>query len=126
MTDENTSPSQYPKRYGRPDTEVLDTTPIEMPIGSMRPTPLNLLIAQMVQSAIQAEKNEEFESFEESEDFADELEEGLLDMSPYQLTELQEDEPIDEMPPEEPPVPVPPPEPTPEPPVPEPPPEPPA
>lgn len=86
---------QLPKRYGNPagDPEKLDTTPVEMPIGYMKPTPLQDLIAQMVQTAIQTEKQEEFETMEEADDFEEE-DPDVLDMSAYTLQDIPE-EPIE-------------------------------
>ncbi len=84
---------QRPLRYGKYEEEDLSTTPVEMPIGYMRPTPLQDLIAKMVRAAVINEEKEEFETEEESDDFEEENPE-LLDMSPYTLTNLQEEEPI--------------------------------
>lgn len=94
-------------RHGHYDPEDLDTTPIEMPLGSMHPTPINDLIAKMVHDAISQEKDEEFESYEESQDFEDDDESSLLDFSPYELIDLQpEAEPSEasELQPEDPPA----------------------
>lgn len=76
-----------PARYGRPDPEVLDTTPVAMPLGSTRPTPIADLIARMVRTAMEQERGEEFETFEESEDFEEEDPDNL-DFSPYQLSDM--------------------------------------
>lgn len=81
--------SQRPPHWGgTPDVEVLDDTPIAMPLGSCRPTPLNELIAHFVRREIESERGEEYETFEESEDFEDENDE-LLDLSAYELAVLK-------------------------------------
>lgn len=79
-----------PTRYGAPDPEILDNTPIEMPLGSQRPTPLHVLIARMVRQAVEVEKQTEMETFEEADDFEEE-DEATLDLSPYTLHEMQEE-----------------------------------
>lgn len=84
---------ERPKRYGEPDQEKLDTTPVEMPLGYTRPTPLQDLIATMVRDAVQQENQEDFETLEEADDFEEEDPE-LLDMSRYELTELNEEVPL--------------------------------
>lgn len=72
--------------------QKLDTTPIEMPLSAMRPTPIQDIIARMVQNAIQIEKGDEYETQEEANDFEEE-DTDLLDLSPYTLKAI-EDEPI--------------------------------
>lgn len=81
-----------PKHWGgSPDPEVNSGVGVEMPLSACRPTPLNELIAQMVQSAVQEEREgEEFESFEESNDLEFEDDE-LLPESPYEINELEPD-----------------------------------
>ena len=66
-----------------------------MPLGYCRPTPLQDIIAKMVRQAVSDENHEEFESEKDANDFEPEDEE-LLDMSPYTLSNLQEEEPISE------------------------------
>ncbi|AXL14875.1 hypothetical protein [Microviridae sp.] len=80
-----------PTRYGSPDPEMLDTTPIEMPLGAMQPTPIHELIARMVRQAVQAETEEEHETFDEANDF-EEDDDTLLDMSPYTLQDMEPDD----------------------------------
>lgn len=77
---------------GGPERE-LDTTPIEMPLGACRPTPLQDIVARMVREAVAIEKGEEFESWEENNDFEEE-DPDVLDLSPYELQELP-DEAVD-------------------------------
>lgn len=72
----------------------MDTTPVEMPMGYITPTPLQDLIARMVRQAVEEEKDDEFESIEEADDF-DMPDDDLLDMSPYEFDDLEEEEPIE-------------------------------
>lgn len=81
-------------RMGKPeDVEMLDTTPVEMPLGFGRPTPLQDMIANMVRQAVELEKGEEFESPEESDDFEEE-DPDLLNISRYTLQELDDETPM--------------------------------
>lgn len=83
-----------PKRYGgTPDPEKLDKTPVAMPMGACRPTPLVDIIARMVREAVVEETDEDFETAGEADDFEEETDE-LLDMSPYTLKDLEEEIPI--------------------------------
>lgn len=77
---------------GGPEPEM-DCTPIELPIGARRPTSLQDYIATMVRNAVEAEKGEVFESWEESDDFEEE-DPDTLDFSRYELAELQEEHAI--------------------------------
>lgn len=94
-----------PSRYGAPDPEKLDQTPVEMPMGATRPSPIHELIARMVREAVQNETGDEFESMEEADDF-EEDDPDVMDMSAYEFDEIQEDytPPLDpvEIPPEAP------------------------
>lgn len=85
---------ERPERYGAPDPEQLDTTPVDMPIGYMRPTPLQDLIANMVRQQIEVERQEEFETMDEADDFEEE-DPDTLDLSAYSLTALQTDQPME-------------------------------
>ena len=76
------------------ETKVLDTTPMELPAGYTRPRPLSDVIAQMVREAIEVEKGEEYETPEEADDFDMDDEDLMLDFSPYELTDLTEEEPL--------------------------------
>jgi len=104
---------EIPKRYGNPngDPEMLDTTPIEMPLGAMQPTPIHELIARMVRQAVAEETDEDPESFNEANDFEEE-DDTLLDMSPYTLMDQEPDQ-WDGIMEFDPPEPTPPPEPKP-------------
>lgn len=66
-----------------------DTTPMEIPIGAQRPRSLQDYIATMVRQAVMAEKDEEFETWEESDDFEEE-DPDTLDFSRFELQELQD------------------------------------
>ena len=77
-----------PERYGRPDPEVLDDTPVAMPLSACRPPNLTEQIAKMVRAAIQEERQDEMETFEEANDFEEEDPEAI-DLSPYELTPMQ-------------------------------------
>lgn len=79
--------ARYNRMNGGPDAR-LDTTPVEMPLGASRPTPLQDLIARMVREAVAVEKGEEFESWEESEDFEEE-DPDTLDLSRYELQDVE-------------------------------------
>ena len=83
-----------PTRYGSPDPEDNDDTPVAMPVGYCKPSPLEDLIASMIREAVQDERKEEFETEAEANDFEPEEEENLLDMSPYTLTDLEEETPV--------------------------------
>ncbi len=80
----------------------MDTTPIEMPMGAQRPTPIQDIIARMVHNAIETEKGDEYETQEEANDFEPE-DETLLDMSPYTLLDIPEEQILAPEPTEEPP-----------------------
>lgn len=67
-----------------------DTTPIELPLGAHRPRSLQDYIATMVRQAVEAERGEEFESWEDSDDFEEE-DPDTLDFSRYELQDLQEE-----------------------------------
>lgn len=80
---------------GRPASKEkkMDTTPIAMPAGYAVPTPLQDIIARMVRNAVEQEREEEFETLEESDDF-DIDDDELLDLSPYELADLQDEFPM--------------------------------
>lgn len=80
-----------PPRWGRNEgPEDLDPTPMELPLGAKPPMTLQEMIAMMVRQERMSEDDGEFETFEDAEDFEPdkEVEEELLDMSPYTLVEL--------------------------------------
>lgn len=74
-----------------PDPEDLDKTPLEIPLGACRPEPLASIVARMVRQQVEAKEAAEFESFEESDDFDMPEDDGLLDMSPYEFVEMDEE-----------------------------------
>lgn len=78
-----------PRRLSHEVIDDLDRTPVEMPPGFRKPTPLQDIIARMVREEIQREQNEEFETPEEADDFEEEDAE-LLDMSAYTFDVLDE------------------------------------
>ena len=80
------------RRMGNPqgDPENLDTTPVAMPAGYCRPTPIQEILARMVKEAIEVERGEEFETEEEADDFEEE-DPAVLDMSPYTFENIQDD-----------------------------------
>lgn len=80
----------HPKRMGGYPPQEMDETPVEIPIGLSRPTPLQDIIAKMVRQAVEAERGEEFETPEESDDFEPE-DENLMDFSPYELQDTAEE-----------------------------------
>lgn len=81
-----------PRRLSGPTVDDIDRTPVEMPVGFMRPTPLEDIIARMVRQAVEEEKNEPFETMEEADDFEEDPEHAeLLDLSPYTFANLQDD-----------------------------------
>lgn len=83
-------PRSVPGHWGgSPDPEDLDPTPVEMPLGACRPTPLAELIARAVHQELQNREEEGVESWDEANDFEYEGDEELLDMSPYELKELE-------------------------------------
>jgi len=82
--------SNINRMQGAPD-EPLDITPIEMPLGACMPTPLQDIVARMVREQVALEKGEEFESWDEQDDF-EEDDPDTLDMSPYELQELPDED----------------------------------
>lgn len=72
------------------DPEPCDPNPVEMPLGYCRPTPLQDMIANMVRQAIEIEKDDNYESIEEADDFEEESDE-LLDLSPYTFDDVVEE-----------------------------------
>ncbi len=80
---------------GIPDPEKLDPTPMEIPVGHTQPTPLNELIARFVANELQTQSEGEPESYEEANDFEEPEDPGLLDITKYTLTELEDETPED-------------------------------
>lgn len=79
------------KRHDHLNREVLDKTPVEMPLGYEKPESLESMIARMIRTtSIQAEKAG-FETAEEADDFDDD-DEGEM-KSEYQFTDMQEENP---------------------------------
>lgn len=83
------SPKPVRNHHGNSgDFEVLDPTPMEMPVGCSVPTPLNELVARFVATELAKQTDTEPESYEEANDFEDDGDDLLLDMSPYELQDL--------------------------------------
>jgi len=79
------------KRHDEQNREVLDKTPVEMPLGYEKPESLESMIARMIRTtSVQAAKAG-FETAEEADDFDDD-DEGEL-KSEYQFTDMQEENP---------------------------------
>jgi len=79
--------------YTKDNREILDTTPVEMPLGYEKPESLSDMIARMIRTAnIQAAKTGQIESIEEADDFDTEDDEPEM-VSNYQMTDMQEDQP---------------------------------
>lgn len=82
-----TAAKPLPAHHGGPtEPEKLDTTPVEMPLGYAKPTPISELIARAVHEQIQAQSEEEHETFEEANDFEPE-DPDVLDFSAYEIHE---------------------------------------
>lgn len=72
--------------------EVLDSTPVEVPLHWKRPPSLRDQIKQYVRSELSSQASEEgFDSFEEADDF--EVDEDPDPLSAYELKEAQEEVP---------------------------------
>jgi len=79
--------------YTKDNREILDTTPVEMPLGYEKPESLSDMIARMIKTAnIQAARTGQIESIEEADDFDTEDDEPEM-VSNYQMTDMQEDQP---------------------------------
>lgn len=78
-------------QYNAKHEEVPDPTPVEMPVGYERPESLQDMIARMIRTtSMLAAKSGQFETFEEADDFDDTDDEVK---SPYQMTDMEEEEP---------------------------------
>jgi hypothetical protein len=82
-----------PKRMGRSDgPEYNSGEPIEMPLGACTPTPLQDIIARMVREAVEIQTGDDHESWDEANDFEMPTDEDQIDFSPYELTDMTEQE----------------------------------
>lgn len=89
------------KRMGGYKPPEMDRTPLEMPLNFKRPKTLQEIMASMIRQAIDSERDDEHESWDEANDFEEEDPE-TLDLSRYELQELREEEVrLPEMPQEE-------------------------
>lgn len=77
-------------QYNEKGQEIPDPTPIELPIGYKAPETLESMISRMVRVHSLLAVKEGLESFEESDDFDDDENEMT---SPYQMTQMQEENP---------------------------------
>lgn len=96
VLDDTFGEGKYPAHWGgKLGPDGLDRTPVEMPVGYDEPLSLEEMIAKFVATELQS-SDDEFETWEEADDFEiEDAEQELLDMSPYTLTDVQ-----DEVPPE--------------------------
>lgn len=77
--------------YNEKHEEIPDNTPVEMPLGYEKPESLESMIARMVQDVSRRAKEKgTVETFEEADDF-DDNEPELK--SPYQMTDMEEEQP---------------------------------
>ena len=90
MAKKTTAPKHWSVNYG---PEKLDPTPVEMPVGFHQPKPLAEMMREFLKAELADRDQEELETFEEANDFADESDE-LMDMSAYQFTDMDEEWPI--------------------------------
>ena len=83
--------ARFARRY---PPEELDQEPVAMPAGYGRPKTLQEMLGTMIRAAVADQAaGEELESWDEANDFEPDIEEDfLLDMSPYTLNELQEEQ----------------------------------
>lgn len=91
---ENNAKGHRRSHFGgsRPEPEKLDPTPIALPVGYGLPESLEDKIARYVHQAMAIQRGEEPESWEEANDFDFEADDDLLDLSPYELPEMSEEE----------------------------------
>lgn len=71
--------------------EVLDPTPLEIPLGAGQPPSIQEMIAKYVHETLKKEENLEPESWEEANDFEEEDPDTLVMSSRYELKELEPD-----------------------------------
>jgi hypothetical protein len=75
-------------RRGQPDE--LDDTPLEMPTALKEPESLEAMMARLMESRYAMERMEQgYGDFEDENDFEDE-DPNLLNMTPYELTEMED------------------------------------
>jgi len=72
--------------------EIPNKVPVSLPLGYERPEPLESMIARMVRIHSGAAEKQGLETFEEADDFDVMSEEGEM-VSPYQMTDMQEEHP---------------------------------
>ena len=79
-------------RHGGHEPPPLDDTPIEMPLNHRKPLSLQEIIARSMQIAQESALNEEFGSITDEDDFTED-DPNTLDLSQYELDDL-DPEPI--------------------------------
>lgn len=77
--------------YNSKHEEIPDKKPIALPLGYRAPEPLANMIARLIRVESLKAEAEGMESFEESDDFDIEDDDQLV--SPYQMTQMQEEHP---------------------------------
>jgi len=78
-------------KYNEKHQEIPDQTPVEMPLGYEKPESLEHMIARMIRTTSNlAAKTNHIETFEEADDFDDD-DDDLK--SPYQMSDMEEEEP---------------------------------
>lgn len=82
---------QTQKRHDHLNREVLDKTPVEMPLGYEKPESLESMIARMIRHTSTMAQKQGFESEEEANDFDDDDDNEMK--SEYQFTDMQEENP---------------------------------
>lgn len=93
-----TSDGELPPKGGKIHSargaEILDTTPIEVPLHYRRPESLEEKLKRVVHNELsQAAAAREMETFEESDDFDVEDDQDTLP-SKYEMTDMQEEQPL--------------------------------
>lgn len=74
-----------------PDPEKCDPTPKELPVGAVIPDTLEDIVARLLHEQRTKETMQGYETPEEADDFEDDDIDTLLDFSPYELPEVQEE-----------------------------------
>ncbi len=77
-------------KYDSQNREIVDQTPVEMPLGYRTPEPLQSLIQRLVRVESANAQREGKETFEEADDFETGEDEPMM-TSPYEMTQMQEE-----------------------------------
>lgn len=78
-------------KYDEKGQEIPDPRPMAIPIGMKRPETLQEMIARMVHQHSVVAQRHGHETFEEADDF--DVEDEDVPVSPYQMTQMQEETP---------------------------------